>query len=183
MFFGAARFKFSCKEKSWWSVAFVETEANSSKVEPKNFRPFWKAQELSIIQNLCVPPRISALLIGRSPSAVTRGVIAIFIWIAIKTVSWWAFPHVGKECLKGPPSFADLDAATSIKMPRFLPWVRASCKHRGPGLIGGRFTTIRSSNDRVADSHVMCSLMALVRGRVSVQALRGFAILAVNRYA
>lgn len=88
---------------------------------------------------LYIWPAIMPLLKMRSPTAVGRFVVTI--WVdSIQRPFLWAMTHVGKEVLKrGLPSVADLDAATTVVIKLSSIWVVAPFFHCHPRLVGSGF--------------------------------------------
>lgn len=86
-------------------------------------------------------PRVPVLLASCCPSAIAWFVIAVIVWVAIKTVVFtWALAHISQECLKRiGPSSANLDASSAIAG---VPWIfriGTSRLHAQPSVIFWRF--------------------------------------------
>lgn len=107
----------------------VWTNANSG-------GPVREIKGLSVERKENGPSAIGQLLFGRRPAAIARFVIAVVV-DAVKRHSVWSRPHIGEEILKYKPAIADLDSASSIKVPIGCLGIAAPIFHTAPqGVFG-----------------------------------------------
>ena len=97
---------------------FVQSRSNGSAFQSGSLSPHadWKSN--SVVCHKSVFSGISSLLKPSGPTAVSRLVVAIIVWISIQCVNWtWARSHIGQEVGKSvfaQPTLAKPNAAASV---------------------------------------------------------------------
>jgi len=115
----------------------------------KTLSPFGQSKRFSVDSDQMVHTSISALLLLRSPTAVSRLIVSALVRIAVKFQSLRAFAHVGKKVLEAvSPSIANPNPSTTVEVEPLRAAVVAAPLSIHPRLVGARpkfLTTILSS--------------------------------------
>jgi len=81
-----------------------------------------------------ISSKVSHLLLAGRPLAIGWFVMTVSVLSFYRHV-WRAFTHVGKKVWKTVPSFADLNAFSSVVLIALLILIRAPSPHRNPNAI------------------------------------------------
>jgi len=84
---------------------------------------------------------VSCLLFRRCPPAISRFVVAVFVWIAVYRCSGWRLPHVGEKVFEPMPSAANANALPSPVLKSSTGRRIATRQHHLPDAINASWLT------------------------------------------
>jgi hypothetical protein len=82
------------------------------------------------------PVRISGLLLGCRPAAISRLIIAVVVWVSVNALAFRALAHISQEVRESQPSLANRDSSTSVRFPIWKGWIGGSLDHARPTSVG-----------------------------------------------
>lgn len=107
-----------------------------------NFRPLSQSQCAPSPCDEFVAPGVVCLFFRRCPSAVSRLIISIFVWVSIYTHPFWSRTHVIPEVTKIIPALADSYTSPSPSVEIFVPHIEAPIPHAHPNIESSSFFRI-----------------------------------------
>jgi len=117
----------------------IQTLTKTVGFQADPFCPFGQRQRRSVISNQPIVSPIAVLFFWRSPSAVSRLVVAVVIRKSINRFSLGRLAHVLYEISKILyPRLAYSNISSTIERILSIPWIIATGFHAGPCMIGAR---------------------------------------------
>lgn len=115
----------------------AKSAPQSSRADAKSRSPIGKQQSFAAKSDALSSSGVEALLLGGSPSAILRAVVASII-DPLKGHTFRRMPHVGKEVLELVPSLTDADSTRTVFFEAGNARIMASTNHVVPAAIDGR---------------------------------------------
>jgi len=148
-----------------WVQSTIQSALYSTVGYVKLAAKFFHARGYSINRENSIRVHILHLLNVRCPSAVSRLVISIIVWISINGFSDWTSAHISKEVLKRFPSLTYQNSFSSVMFKTSSFWICTPLNHAHPSLIG-RTCWARMSMSGVGDCNFRPMFNTLCRHNV-----------------
>lgn len=140
-------------QKAFRAISSAIARIYSSMVNASFTRPFSERLASAINGYSDIVSSIRRLLLGSSPSTITRFVVPVYI-DPVDSHSMRTTPHVSKEVRKCLPAVADFNSAPAVPFVTSIGWVLTPVPHRGPKPVLG---AARLSVDTVGTTAYFCT--------------------------